>query len=122
MVARRRRQSNAAGSAGSRRISRVMPPPFFQGTERELDARNIFIRALWHGDTTVRDTLGMRTPVVGSHASCISLSFGRAFFSTIERISMSIAAPARHSVLLPNVIGALLIAGPIVASADDLPQ
>jgi putative salt-induced outer membrane protein len=35
---------------------------------------------------------------------------------------MSIAAPAGQSVLLRSVIGALLIAVPLVASADDLPQ
>jgi putative salt-induced outer membrane protein len=35
---------------------------------------------------------------------------------------MSIAAPARQPSLLRSVIGALLIAAPLVASADDLPQ
>jgi putative salt-induced outer membrane protein len=99
-----------------------MPPPFFQGTEREVDARNIFMAALWHGATTARDTLGKWTPVAGGYTSCISLSFGRAFFSITERISMSIAAPARHSVLLRSVIGALLIGAQLLAGAQDLPQ
>jgi hypothetical protein len=36
-----------------------MPPPFFHRTERELDARSIFMAALWHGWTTARDTLVM---------------------------------------------------------------
>lgn len=35
---------------------------------------------------------------------------------------MSIAAPARQSVLLRSVIGALLIGVPIITSADELPQ
>lgn len=35
---------------------------------------------------------------------------------------MSIAAPARQTASLRSVIGALLIAAPIMASADDLPQ
>ena len=35
---------------------------------------------------------------------------------------MSLAAPARQSILLRSIIGALVIAAPITAFADDLPQ
>jgi putative salt-induced outer membrane protein len=44
------------------------------------------------------------------------------FFFEVERTSMSITAPARHSALLQGAIGALLIGMPIMASADNLPQ
>ena len=116
MVARLRRQSNAAGSAGSRRISRVMPPPFFQGTERELDARRIFMVPLWHDTSLFMRTLGR----VVIRVAFLYPSAAR--FFEVERISMSIAAPARQSALLQSVIGALLIMVPMLASADELPQ
>src|SRR5581483_1366707 len=105
MLARLNRQSNAAGSAGSRKISRVEPPPFFHGTVRYAAARTMIIRGLSHftGGSARLVSISLRVSSNGTRGQC-----------------MSCAAHARQYVWSCSVIGTLLVVQ-ADARADDLP-
>src|SRR6186713_669303 len=76
----------------------------------------MFIQSLSHDVATKRDrTFGWPDEL---HFSILRAHV----FWKRERTSMSIAAPARQSVALHSVIGALLIGVPCIACADELPQ